>query len=266
MTCKRPLLWLILVTAFAGMTCAPHGELPRKSTEPSTAERTAAEASPPVLPASLKGRIDAALEHVRRRPLLMTHAFWTVFHGILGMGPETALYDPRTNKNVNAIEHICKGLPIEGLEFLPMAEGVDVRTVPGTGTYQGHQDQFIAEMAQWGMPLERKFVVGGKDYTFADFVRYSKLRARVTANQELSWAILIIGQYYGTDVRWTNKDGEPLTFEDVVRYEVNQPIDNAACGGTHRLFGLTWVYHLHRANGGQKVGVWRDVADKIDEY
>ena len=30
------------------------------------------------------------------------------------------------------------------------------------GRAQGHQDQFIAEMAQWGMPKDRKFKVGGR--------------------------------------------------------------------------------------------------------
>jgi len=86
-------------------------------------------------------------------------------------------------------------------------------------------------------------------------------------NQELSWAILIIGENFGTDKEWTNKDGEKLTFEDVVRYELDQPVDeSAACGGTHRLFGFTWAYHRHREKGGTKEGVWKDAANKIEEF
>ena len=46
----------------------------------------------------------------------------------------------------------------------------------------------------------------------------------------------------------------------MVRYELNQPIEeNAACGGTHRLFGLTWAYFRHLERGGKTVGVWKDV-------
>ena len=52
-------------------------------------------------------------------------------------------------------------------------------------------------------------------------------------------------------VAWTNKDGEALRFEDLVRYEVNAPINDAACGGTHRLFGLKWVANLHARKSGQ---------------
>jgi len=222
----------------------------------------------PLVPTStsLKDRIQAALDNVSHRDLLTTHAFWTVFHGVLGMGPEVTLLDPATGQRVKALDHICQNLSIRGMEFIPLADGLDVRTMAGTGVGQGHQDQFIAEMAQLGIAPERRFHVDGKDYTYADFVRHSKARARVKSNQELSWTILVLGQYDGTDLRWTNSAGEALKFEDLLRYELDQPMDNAACGGTHRLFGLTWVYHLHRAKGGQKVGVWKDVADRLDHY
>jgi hypothetical protein len=170
-----------------------------------------------------------------------------------------------SGQRVNAVEWICRGAPVRGLQFIPTREGLDVRTGPQF-VGQGHQDQFIAEMAQWGMPADRTFIVNGKAYTFADFVRHTKARARVTDNQELSWAIVVIGQYLGTDLRWTNSAGEDLRFEDLVRYELGQPIDGAACGGTHRLFGLTWVYHLHLQKGGRTEGVWKDVADRTVQY
>jgi hypothetical protein len=87
--------------------------------------------------------------------------------------------------------------------------------------------------------------------------------------QELSWAIIIIAQYYGTNISWTNRrgKGETLHFEDVVRYELDQPIkESPVCGGTHRLFGLSWAFHLHMAKGGQKTGVWKEVEDLSRGY
>jgi hypothetical protein len=121
-------------------------------------------------------------------------------------------------------------------------------------------------MIEWGMKPKRKFKVHGVNYTFQDFIRHSRARASVKSNQELSWAIIVIGQSYGTDCSWTNSAGEKLKFEDIVRYELDQPINDAACGGTHRLFGLSWAYHLHRKHGGHKIGVWQDVADKTLQY
>jgi hypothetical protein len=217
------------------------------------------------VPEGLSERIQTAVKHVRDRDLLTSNSFWTVFHGILGIGPDTMLLQPETGKRVNAIEYICAGGEIRGLQFLPTRHGLDVRSGPAFEG-QGHQDQFIAEMAQWGMPIDQKFIVGGKDYSYDDFVRHSLARASLRSNQELSWAIIIIGQYRSTSLAWTNDQGEALRFEDLIRYELDQPIDSAACGGTHRLFGLDWAYHLHMKRGGEKTGVWKDVVAKTADY
>src|SRR5260370_14088182 len=152
MIAKRPPFGLFLAAVLAGVTCAPQGELPHKKVEalPAVVDRGA----PPLVqfpgaPTGLKDRIDAALDNVRRRDLLTTHAFWTVFHGILGLGPDVTLFDPDTGKRVKALDFICNGGMVRGLEFSPQPDGVDVVTWPGSGVGQGHQDQFIAEMSQW---------------------------------------------------------------------------------------------------------------------
>jgi len=228
----------------------------------------------PFEPDRLKTRVEAALQDVRDRDLLTTHAFWTVFHGILGTGLEKTMLtdstDPKTKKKVNAIDYICDGGEIRGLQFLPTKDGLDVvdtRTRPDLQfVAQGHQDQFIAEMTQWGMPKTRKFKVANRNFTFEDFIKQSKARASVTKNQELSWAIIVIAQFYGTEYSWTNSAGEKLHMRDVVKYELDASINEAACGGTHRLFGLTWAYHLHLKYGGKSEGVWKNVEAKIAQY
>lgn len=216
----------------------------------------------------VKDRIEAAIEQARRRELLTTNGFWTIFHGILGMGPSLTLTNPETGEKVNALDYICSGGELRGLRFLPTRWGLDVQMGPPF-VGQGHQDQFIAEMAQWNMPLDRKFIVNGKEYTFADFVNHAKMRAKTTAKnppQELSWAIIIIAQYVGIDAEWINEDGERLTLEECVRYEINQPIETAACGGTHRLFGLRWVHNIHLWRGGKTEGVWKELDDQQRKY
>jgi hypothetical protein len=261
---KRSLGWLPLVFVLLATSCAPQEDEPRDTGRgASSAKGTPA---PAAVPASLKDRIDAALENARQRPLLTTHAFWTIFHGILGLGLDVTLLNPDTGQRVKAVDFVCDGGPIRGMEFVPTPDGLDVRTMVGTGVGQGHQDQFVAEMVQRGLSADRTFRINGHQYTFADFLRESRAHASVTKGQELSWTLLIVGQAFGTDASWTNNAGEKLSCEDLVRYEVHQPVESAACGGTHRLFGLTWVYHLYRARGGQTVGVWKEVADKIEHY
>ncbi|MFM7148903.1 MAG: hypothetical protein ACKO23_03585 [Gemmataceae bacterium] len=212
------------------------------------------------VPSGLQKRIQMAINNIRKRELTISNGFWTIFHGILGLGPGVELVDPKTRERVPALNYICDGGGLKGLVFKPSLLGVDVvSTMDGLG--QGHQDQFIAEMAQWGMPANRRFVIQGKEFSFMDFVNFSQARVRVTQNQELSWSIIIIAQYKGLNSSWTNPFHEKLHFDDIVRYELKQNIENAACGGTHRLFGLSWVYHMHLQQGGKAEGVWKGVPE-----
>jgi hypothetical protein len=255
----------LILLALLILGCAP-GDSPYSHDTPEV--ESLLPPKPAVVPqvaGGLQQRVEAALGQIKRRDLLTTHSFWTVLHGILGVGPDAMLLDPETGKRTRALDYICNGGEVRGLRFLPTADGLDVQTGP-VFVGQGHQDQFIAEMAQVGLKLDQKFVVLGKQYTFEDFVRHAQRRARVTTDQELSWSILIIAQHRGTGANWTNAFGEHLRFEDLVRYELNQSVENAACGGTHRLFGLTWTYYLHRQHGGKTEGVWKDVARKIERY
>jgi len=269
MTLNRFIACCMFGVLLATFSCAPHPETPvvKPKSTPAAVEPIEKDAPPPETKDALKDRLDAARNHVRQREVLVRYGFWTVFHAILGMGPERTFVKDADGKVTKAIDYICAGSDMPGLEFRPMGDAVEVVTRAGNGDYQGHQDQYIAEMAQWGMPETYVFTIKGKKHTFKEFIQYSRDLASVTGNQELSWAVLIIGQYYGTDYRWTNLQGEKLSLEDVVKYEISKPIGPmTACGGTHRLFGLSWVYHLHRKSGGKKEGVWKDLVTYVDGY
>jgi hypothetical protein len=239
--------WIGLLggSLLAGSACAPVAapEVGEARTLPAENPPTPATLSSKgsAAPDILRQRIELAIHSVRERELLTTHGFWTIFHGILGLGPQqTFLKDPRTGQQYNALDYICSGNPVRGLEFLPTPYGLDVRsaTTPElVFVAQGHQDQFIAEMAQWGMPLDREFLVQGKTYHFRDFVRQAQMRASLRPGpdgkqQELSWTILIIGQYLGTEAEWTNQYGEHLRLADLLEYELNQPMQTAACASS----------------------------------
>ncbi len=283
-TTKRLLLAGAAVAALLHVGCAPTGAPDSNqpgsnqpgSNEPNSnvtsasvsSDHTAMEqlqAPMPEIPGGLSERIEAAIGQVGRRDVQITNGFWTVSHGILGMGPELTLYDPQTKGRVNAVDHLCGGGKLRGMRFIPTGYGLEVQNGP-MFVGQGHTDQFVAEMVQVGLSPDRKFIVHGKEYTFMDFIRQAQSRVRVTEDQELSWAIVAIGQCLGTDITWTNRFDEELHFEDLVRYELEQNVKDAACGGTHRLFGLSWVYQLHLRKGGQETGVWKEIAVQTAEY
>jgi hypothetical protein len=220
-----------------------------------------------------RARVEAAIANIRQRELSTTNGFWTVFHGILGLGPGVMLTNSENGQHVNAVDYVAGGGELRGLRILPTKYGLDVPWPGGPqglnipqGVGQGHQDQFACEMAQWGMPADKKFVVYGKEYVFMDFVNHSMMRASPRRHQELSWASMLIALYKGLDHHWVNQFGERLGVEDLLRFEVDASVEQAPCGGTHRLFGLTWLLHMHLQRGGKLEGVWKDVADKTARY
>src|SRR5205807_1025477 len=139
---------------------------------------------------------------------------------------DAMILDPTTKKRIKAIDYIADGGDVNGLEFVPTPDGVEVVTRPGSITYQGHQDQFVAEMAEWDLPRDKKFMVDGKEYTFDDFIRQSRAHASLTTKSfqgldplELTWTIVIVSKYYGPDYRCTNNRGEKLPVADMANYE-----------------------------------------------
>ncbi|MCP4786592.1 MAG: hypothetical protein GY903_07200 [Fuerstiella sp.] len=268
---KRRLLAGCATAAIYCASCAPVDH-PSSENEQTTAQITSDDSVIELLPSpsamipnGLRERIDAAIQQVQHRDVQVSNGFWTVSHGILGLGPKLALYDPEASARVNALDYICSGGEVRGMRFIPTKYGLDVQNGP-MFVGQGHADQFVAEMVQAGLSPDHEFVVHGKQYTLMDFIRHTQSRVRVTTDQELSWAIVAIGQCLGTDISWTNSFDEQLHFEDLVRYELAQNVEEAACGGTHSLFGLSWIHQLHLRNGGQESGVWKEVVEKTARY
>ena len=278
MTRALLVLSLLLLTALIPFTLRSHsraGAAQTKETPTSQlpeAQEKEAQPKLPEVPRALMSRIDAAIKSVEVRTLDTTLPFWTVFHAVLGMGPgTTVLEDPRTGVKVNALEYMLGGDPkhgqIDGLRFLPTRHGLEV-SMEGFAQWigQGHRDQFLAEMIQWGVPKDKKVIVFGREYTMLDFANHSRMTARTTEQMELSWTIIVIASYYGTNHAWTNEAGEKLTYDDIVRYEMKEPVLTAACGGTHRLFGLTWALQHHLKAGGKREGLYRDLSDHLEKY
>lgn len=266
----KKLVWLLPSTAaaFLSVTCAPVEErTPVKNTAQEVKVEPILKAPTPSKNNPVQDRVEAAISNVRSRDLKTTNGFWTVFHGILGLGPGVKLLNPETGERVNAVDYIASGGKLRGLYFIDTDHGLDVETAKEIGVSQGHQDQFVCEMGQWGCPADREFIVRGKKHTFMDFVNHSQMRASLTKNQELSWAIALLAQYKGVDMPpWTNELGEKLTLEEMIQYEADASVEQAACGGTHRLFGLTWAYHLHLMHDGKTEGVWKQIAEREAKY
>src|SRR5262249_26073153 len=110
MSTKKWTCLLAAAAALGGATCAPVPSPPGSETPAPAHADPDVERLPMPPPAQAKGlkdRIEMAVEHVRSRDLLTTNGFWTVFHGLLGLGPSTTLLNPETHERVNALDYIC---------------------------------------------------------------------------------------------------------------------------------------------------------------
>ena len=131
----------------------------------------------------------------------------------------------------------------------------------------------MAEMIQWGMSLDHVFMVNGNKHTFADFVRSfqneRQHQPQETAGAELGGAdhCRALGSaplhQNGPKQLRTRK----LSLEDIVRYEIDDPISaTTTCGGTHRLFRPDLGLLPPPRSGGKKEGVWLETVEYLDKY
>src|SRR5438132_9961234 len=98
------LISLMAATAvFFSSSCAPEPPDSDGKSPPQPTTRTTDQQTPAFQPwpDGLRSRVDAAIKNVRDRDIRVTNSFWTVFHGILGLGPDVTLLDEKTGKRVN---------------------------------------------------------------------------------------------------------------------------------------------------------------------
>ncbi|MEX0867020.1 MAG: hypothetical protein WD030_06640 [Pirellulales bacterium] len=208
------------------------------------------------------------IRHVRaiyRQKLLNTrdHGHWETMHAIVayGVDAEIRVGSPYGRK-ANAIGWICwNGQSARERMFLPRGEGFQPRNGPGL---QGHDGQLLAILAQARVKDSYPMRIGGHDFTIADLVRYEQ--ATCEPNTELTFKLIGLNRYLDPDASWTDRRGRDWSLERLVEEELKQPIVGAACGGTHRLFGLTYAYQRREALGLPVTGHFQRAKIFINDY
>lgn len=223
---------------------------------------------------SLCQRIDAILVHTRDNRLLdtSTHGAWQVVHGILAFGKDFPLRHDNTVSP--ALDYLLGGGKIKGWVLRPSTLGIRAIVEGGSTTAQGHPDQWLGYLSQYGIAacgaapvsLETKIIVADRTFTVADLLAQSQ--ADIVAGQEATWTLMALSTYLDHDEEWISHDGEHWTIERVVEMEIDHDIFSSACGGAHRLYGLiTALKHYMAATNtewGALHGVWGRAADIID--
>ena len=134
---------------------------------------------------------------------------------------------------------------------------------PGAKIGQGQPDQWLAYLTQCDLQPTEELVVDGRKYTIEDFIKQIQWDVPRNVDREYSWTLICLTTYLPTDASWPAQDGEEWSIERLVEIELSHELGASACGGSHRLVGLTTALNRHLARQGKLEGVWKETDAKI---
>ena len=220
----------------------------KKSVEHTIEPPTTSELTPDLV--RLRDKVRSALALYETRKLnTREHSPWEVMHALIAYGVQTEIHrgGPGGPK-VNAIGWLCWDGRCAGDTLLARSRhGIEGRIGPGL---QGHAGQFLGMLAQSRVKIDYAMQVGGQPFTVADLVEAEKRDCR--AGTELTFKLIALSHYLDHSETWTCQDGQQWSISRLISEELRQPIRGAACGGTHRLFGLSYAY-ITQYNRGEPI-------------
>jgi hypothetical protein len=214
--------------------------------------------------APLRVMIEQSLQvHANQRLNSAEDSCWSMMHAFLGWGPSCQIHigGPR-GRRANAMVWVGHNQPCGGRRLFYL-EGNRIRGREGPG-YQGHPAQFLAMMAQCNIDPSFQMRVNDRYFTLANLIEEEQRTC--TSTSELTFKLIGLTHYLGTEAAWTSDNGEPWDIHKILGIELSQPVNGAACGGTHRLMGISYALAKRRQEGGGMDGNWGRAETYIADY
>ncbi|MCR9296555.1 MAG: hypothetical protein NXI32_27910 [bacterium] len=190
---------------------------------------------------------------VRRGP-------WALMHAALPFGVETEVV--AGNRRVNAIGWMCyNGVCARQRMFQPTRTGFRTNVGPGV---QGHEGQFLAILAQSRVQADYPIKIGSQQFSINDLVRYEMSTCR--ERSELTFKLIGLSYYLQPEERWRDSRGGQWNIEKLLREELAQPINGAACGGSHRLMAISFALIERQKDGLPLTGIWSKAESYLSDY
>jgi len=226
------------------------------------------EAQPPAMTAELellRKRVQMALAYYYQNWTLNTreHSPWEVMHAIIAYGVDTRLAKGHAGgERTTAIGHLCYSGICNNQPILTIRND-KLYALRGPGV-QGHSGQFLAILAQSYLQRDYPLYVGGEKYTLEDLIRAEQEDCE--SGTELTFKLIGLMHYLPSDATWTNFQGQTWSLDRLVREEIVQPVRGAACGGTHRLMGLSYAIRKREQRDEPISGIYLEARKYIDQY
>lgn len=213
---------------------------------------------------SLRDRIRETLKFYYKQQLnTRDHSPWAIMHSFITYGVDTQLYVDRPNgKRVSAIGWLCYNGRSGGMRLFQLKNGqIYARQGPG---FQGHGGQFLAMLAQSRVKMDYPLKIMSKDFTVADLIKYEQETCR--SKTELTFKLIGLSHYLPSDAKWEDRHGHQWDIPRLIREEMAQPVNGAACGGTHRLMGLSYAVSKREKQNEAIDGDWLRARKFLEKY
>lgn len=213
----------------------------------------------------LRRRLRSVLSYYYRIPLnSRDHDPWEVMHGMLAYGLHSRVLDagPR-GEPITAVGYLCFNKPCKRQQLLYLTPTGEVDVRVGVGL-QGHKGQLLAMLAQCGVSTKYPVRVEGKELTVENLIRAEQRTCY--ARTELTFKLIALMHYLQSDATWVNDQGEAWDIPRLIADERTQKIRGAACGGTHRLSGLSLAVKKRAERGEPIDGEFAEAAKFVETY
>ncbi len=196
----------------------------------------------------LRTKIRRVLAHYYNRPLnTNSRSPWEVMHSMLAFEVHSkVLRGGSRGEPITAVGWLCFNQPCKRRTLMYVNDDGELRVRVGPAL-QGHRGQLLAMLAQSKVMQDYPMRVEGHDLTVADLIEMEK--GTCYPRSELTFKLIGLMHYLPSDSQWVNDQGMEWDLSKLVSEELRQPIRGAACGGTHRLAGLTLAYKKREQRG-----------------
>jgi hypothetical protein len=214
---------------------------------------------------SLKTRVRTVLKGYYRKALnSKDNDPWESMHGMLSYGVHSRIHDGGPNGQlITSVGWLCYNKPCKGQTLLYVTPSGELRAKYGVGL-QGHLGQFLAMLAQCHVSPDYPIHVGDHEFTIKDLIEAEKLTCY--PKSELTFKLIALQHYGDLNDKWVNDQGIEWDFSKLISEELAQPIRGAACGGTHRLSGLSLVVKARQRRGEPLDGEYLKADNFVKKY
>jgi hypothetical protein len=184
---------------------------------------------------------------------------WEAMHMALGVGTNVEMVDESSPNRIPLLQYIQGRAGPNQYTFDEHGPIVEHTTYPRVG--QGHTNQFLACLAQCGLPPETKLVADGDvEFSLQDMLEAAA--SRWSAGDELPWTVIAFCHYRRWGEEWSTATGETVSLNRLA--EQLMAFASGACGGTHRLCALVCVLHSIDRAGQSELPVARRIRSTLD--